>query len=86
MTYTIVIRRAAHKVLASLQPKDRERVLAAIQALATSPRPDGCVKLEDRPNAWRVRVGRYRVLYQINDDALIVTVTAIGHRRDIYRN
>ena len=42
--------------------------------------------MEDRPNAWRVRVGRYRVVYPINDDALIVTVTAVGHRRDIYRN
>lgn len=58
--------------------------MAAIDQLATEPRPAGCIKLSGRAQ-WRVRVGDYRVLYEIHDDALLVLVIEVGHRRSIYR-
>jgi mRNA interferase RelE/StbE len=53
-------------------------------ALETDPRPPGCVKLAGR-EGWRVRVGDYRVLYSIDDNARVISVKQIGHRRDVYR-
>jgi len=60
------------------------RVRAAIAALAENPRPQGCIKLTDR-DGWRIRVGSYRVIYEISDGQLLVTVIRVGNRRDIYR-
>ena len=61
------------------------RIDAAILALADSPRPSGCVKLAGQTNLWRIRIGDYRVLYEINDQALIVVLVSVAHRRDAYR-
>lgn len=58
---------------------------AAIDDLANDPRPTGCVKLAGEEALYRVRVGDYRILYQIHDRALLVVVIEIGHRREIYR-
>jgi mRNA interferase RelE/StbE len=60
-------------------------ILASIVALASNPRPTGCVKLEGAESLWRVRVRDYRVVYQITDRQLLVTVVKIGHRKDVYR-
>jgi mRNA interferase RelE/StbE len=51
--------------------------------LEQDPRPPGCKKLKGR-DAWRIRIGDYRVIYEINDGHLIVTVITIGHRREVY--
>ncbi|MGI8911776.1 MAG: type II toxin-antitoxin system RelE family toxin [Rubrobacteraceae bacterium] len=56
----------------------------AIRELAGEPRPPGCRKLKGR-EGWRIRVGDYRIVYRVNDDAREVIVVDIGHRRDIYR-
>jgi mRNA interferase RelE/StbE len=53
--------------------------------LADNPRPPGCVKLAGQENLFRVRVGHYRIVYQIVDDRLIVVVILVAHRRDVYR-
>jgi mRNA interferase RelE/StbE len=82
--YAITIRRAARKALTTLPADDYARVLAAIQALAHDPRPPGCVKLTGSVQ-WRIRVGVYRVVYEIDDAAQTVTIDVIGHRRDVYR-
>ena len=58
-------------------------IRAAIDSLADVPRPAGCKKLTDRP-AWRIRVRDYRVLYEIDDRVIRVTVIEVGHRRDVY--
>lgn len=52
--------------------------------MAENPRPSGVVKLENTDNQYRIRVGNYRVLYEIQDDVLIVKVVRVGHRRDVY--
>ncbi len=76
--------RRAQQSIDRLQPSDAHRVYNAIYALADNPRPAGCIKLAGQ-EAWRIRVGDYRVVYEIQDRMLVVTVTAFGHRRDIYR-
>ncbi len=84
MTYTVIILRPARKELTRLPDQDYARVLAAIQSLANNPRPPGCAKLTGSPY-WRIRVGAFRVIYEIDDAARTVTAEAVGHRRDVYR-
>jgi mRNA interferase RelE/StbE len=84
MKYNINIKKRASKALENLSNVDYQRVRDAIRELATTPRPSGCLKLTGR-NAWRIRVGVYRIIYTINDSQLIILVIDIGHRRDIYR-
>ena len=84
MNYVIDVLRVAQKQLAGIDRSAQTRIIAAIRSLAVCPRPVGCIKLSGRP-AWRIRIGNYRVIYEIHDDRLLVVVVAIGHRKDIYR-
>ncbi len=84
MTYTVSILRRAQKELQQLPYEDYERVRDAIRTLAHDPRPAGCLALTGRPG-WRIRVGTYRVIYEINDAQHTITIFHIGHRRDVYR-
>lgn len=84
MAYQLVILRRAQKELAKLPEPEYQRVTTAIHALAEVPRPPGCIKLTGR-DAWRIRVGQYRIIYEITDATCIVTVVDVGNRRDIYR-
>ena len=84
MTYRIEVKPAARKMLRDLPRLALERVDVAILALAENPRPVGCVKLSNS-EAWRVRVGNYRIVYEIIDRLLVVTVIEVGHRREVYR-
>jgi mRNA interferase RelE/StbE len=61
------------------------RLKAGILALANDPRPKGVVKLTGEENAWRIRVGEYRVIYEIRDEILLILVVEIAHRREVYR-
>ena len=83
MSYRVEILRRAVKALGKLPARDYERVRDAIRALADEPRPAGCKKLTGR-DGWRIRVGRYRVIYEVADTVRIVTVLDVGHRKDIY--
>jgi len=62
------------------------RVDAAILALSDNVRPAGCVKLSGLSDLWRIRVGDYRVVYEIRDRQLIVLIVGVAHRREVYRN
>jgi len=84
MTYAITILRRAQKESQRLPREDYERVRDAIRALADEPRPAGCVALTGR-DGWRIRVGNYSVIYEINDTQHLVTILHVGHRRDVYR-
>lgn len=84
MSHTVLILRRAQKELAQLPITSYERVKAAILKLGENPRPRGCRKLTGR-EGWRIKVGDYRVIYEIDDDRQIVTVLHVGHRRDVYR-
>ena len=83
-SYNVRIKLSAVKELEAIPAKGRRRIATKIQALASNPRPVGCEKLAGH-DKYRIRQGNYRVLYTIEDDVLIVTVIAIGNRRDIYR-
>lgn len=85
MPYRLRLERRAEKELTALHPVDRNRVVAAIRELRNDPRPPKCKKLR-RVNAWRIRVGDYRVVYDIDDVERTVTVLRIGHRRDVYHD
>lgn len=83
--YTVSFRRSAEKELRRLDTKVQTRVLNAVEPLAKNPRPDGCKKLQGGANAYRIRVGDYRVIYTVDDAVLIVAIERIGHRREVYR-
>ena len=55
-----------------------------MEGLATEPRPEGCTKLKARRDLYRVRVGDYRVIYEVRDEELLVVVVMVGHRREVY--
>ncbi len=82
--YTVQIPRRVQKEIRRLGPMAGRRILAAIQELATDPRPLGSEPLEGRPG-WRRRVGDYRILYDIDDATRTITIIEVGHRRDVYR-
>lgn len=84
MSYGISILRRAQKELERLPSDAYRQVRDAVRSLGGQPRPAGCLKLTDR-DAWRIRVGDYRVIYEIDDHEQQVTVMHIGHRRDVYR-
>jgi len=83
--YRVLLERAAEKDLSRLSSEIHDRVVAAIQALAKNPRPPGCRKLAGGKNDWRIRVGDYRVVYEIADAIRVVRVNRVRHRREVYR-
>ncbi len=83
MTYAVTILRRAQRELGRLPSPTFERVCDAMRALSTEPRPSGCRKLVGR-DGWRIRVGDYRVIYEIDDAAHSILILHVGHRRDIY--
>ena len=85
MAYQILIRRAAEKEIADLPIKIRSRIAEKIRALADEPRPAGCKKLSGEDRAWRIRIGDYRVVYEIDDSLKHIEVRVVAHRRDVYR-
>jgi mRNA interferase RelE/StbE len=84
VSYQVVVLPVAQREINQLPAATGRRVLARLAALAADPRPPGCIKLTNR-DAWRIRVGDYRVIYEIDDPAQTVTVVTIRHRRDVYR-
>lgn len=84
MTYPIEILRVAQKQLAKIDRAQQQRIIDAIRLLVDTPRPAGGKKLTGRP-AWRIRIGAYRVIYEIHDGKFLVLVVTIGNRKDVYR-
>ena len=85
MSYQVLIERRALKELGKLSSNVAGRVQTAIDQLGAQPRSHNAKKLAGSHDQWRVRVGDYRILYEINDRAREVRIFAIGHRREIYR-
>ena len=83
--HRVLLERPAETALARRSSKIHDRDIAAIQALATNLRPPGCRKLAGSKNCWRIRVGDYRVVYEIADEIRVVRVNRGRHRREIYR-
>ena len=82
--YRIFFRKSVEKDLSSIPKKDVGRIFNRIKGLADDPRPPGCEKLTGQKR-YRLRQGRYRIVYSIQDDELTIWIVTIGHRKDIYR-
>ena len=83
--YELLIKPSALRELEGVgSRKDRRRIVRRITDLGADPRPPGCEKLSGQPR-YRVRQGDYRVLYEVDDERRLVTVTKVGHRREVYR-
>ena len=85
MSYRIELSPAAVRQLRKLDRVAQRRVQAAIELLATEPRPRGAKRLVGGDGEWRVRTGGYRIVYEIHDGVLLILGVAVGHRRDIYQ-
>ena len=82
--FTVQYARPARKDLEALPAELQARILAAIDALQDNPRPPGSKKLKDR-SEYRIRVGQYRVIYEIHDQTVVVLIVRVSHRKDAYR-
>jgi mRNA interferase RelE/StbE len=85
VSYTVSIRHQAQKELADVSPPFRTQILRKLSALADDPRPPTCTMLRGAEGIWRIRIGDYRVLYEIDDSAKTVIILKIAHRREAYR-
>ena len=82
--YKLFFKKSVQKDFDAIPKKDPKRILDRIAALAENPRPKGCEKLTGQER-YRLRQGRYRIVYSVQDDELTVWVVRVGHRKDIYR-
>ncbi|MEV7526955.1 type II toxin-antitoxin system RelE/ParE family toxin [Agrococcus sediminis] len=84
-SYSVEFTTAAARELKKLEPRAaRDKILEKVRALADDPRPPGCRKIAGEQHAWRIRVGDYRVLYEVDDRVVTVAVFRIAHRREVY--
>ena len=82
--YKVTITRSAEKDLKNLDRQVKNRVVSQILSLADDPRPHGCIKVLSQPGLWRIRVGDWRIGYEVSDAAQEVTIIRIGGRGSFY--
>jgi len=83
--FDIVLERSVEKDLRKLNDQVHDRVINSISTLADNPRPPGVKKLAGTANDWRIRVGDYRVLYEIAESVRIIRIYRVGHRKNVYK-
>lgn len=83
--YRLRIAPVARRQIAQLPRQVQGKLRLSIRSLGTTPRPRGAKLLSTDRKLWRIRVGDYRIIYEIRDGELIVLVIRVGHRRDVYR-
>lgn len=84
--YHVEISSSAEKFFRKLPQKDLIRITSAILALRDDPYPVGCVKLSGEENCYRIRIGNYRIVYEMLAKKLLILILKIGHRKDVYRH
>ena len=84
-TYAVIVDSRVQKDIEEFDKDVQRRIIRKLRSLGTDPRPDGSTKLAGEDNLYRVRVGDYRIIYQIRDKELVVLVVRAGHRREVYR-
>ena len=85
MSYTVFISKSVQKQIDNLPSDFVERVIEKIRNLEDEPRPDGDVKLKDFDNEYRIRIGNYRVRYEIDDENQFIQILQCKHRKDVYK-
>ena len=83
--YKVFFKKSVEKDCSSIPKKDLQKIIERIGLLAENPRPQGCEKLTAQEK-YRIRQGRYRIVYSIQDEELTVWIIKVGHRKDIYRS
>ncbi|MBD2247430.1 type II toxin-antitoxin system mRNA interferase toxin, RelE/StbE family [Nostoc sp. FACHB-888] len=86
MIYEVKFTKGAIKMFKKLSQELQDRIQTKIDDLAIEPRPNGVKKLKGEENSYRIRVGDYRVIYDIFDDVLLVSVVEVGHRSEVYKD
>jgi mRNA interferase RelE/StbE len=84
-SYSVDAKPAATREIEALPDNALSRVIRKVESLAQTPRPAGCKKLKGYKDQWRVRVGDWRVVYIIDDEAKLVSVTRVAHRSEVYK-
>lgn len=84
-SYRVELTRSAEKDLRRIDRSQTSTLYTALEGLEQEPRPPGTKKLAGSERTYRIRVGSYRVVYEIEDDVLVVLVIRIAHRKDVYR-
>jgi len=84
-TYRVEVSATAERQLQKLGRADQRRLLAAMKALALQPKPRGSRKMESYDDIYRIRIGVFRIIYSVEDEALFILVLKIGHRKSVYR-
>ena len=82
--YKVTFKKSVAKDLRNIANRDVQRILAQVDLLADNPRSEGCLKLSNMQQ-YRVRVGLYRIIYEIQDARLVIQVVKVGHRTNIYK-
>ena len=85
MTYRVEIEKRARRQLERLPRHEQARIVARIRGLGDDPRPADSLKMSGFVNTWRIRIGRYRAVYEIHNEEILVLVIQIGHRKEVYR-
>lgn len=86
MKYKVEFKRSAAKALKSIPRSDQKRIAANIDSLAENLPDPTTTKMKGNNPFHKVRIGNYRIVYEIQDDVLLILIVKIGHRKDIYRN
>ncbi len=86
MDFTVEFTPSASRDLLRIEGKAPARIESAIDKLASNPRPRGCRKLAGEEHVWRIRVGDFRILYEVHDARLVVLVVRVGNRKDVCRD
>jgi len=84
-SYRIEVSATAERQLKKIRREDKVRILRAISLLAGDPRPGGCKKMSGYDDIYRIRIGNYRVIYEIDGKRIILVILKIGHRREVFR-
>lgn len=85
MAYKVEITPAAQRIIKKFPKNIQRKLIEIIELLAEEPRPVGVVKLSTTGKLYRVRTGDYRIIYEIQDQILLIVTTKVGHRRDVYK-
>ena len=83
--YAVEFARSARKEIEALDPQVADRIIKRIESLVYDPRPTGVVKLKGGVDQWRIRIGEWRVVYRIDDREKLIDISAVRHRREVYR-
>ncbi len=84
-SFLIEWRKSTKKDLRRIAATEVNKIVAAVTDLANDPRPHGCTKMQGSDLAYRIRIGDYRVIYEIFEDRLVIEVVRVSHRREVYR-